>query len=106
MKRFLFIYLPIICIAVAALLKLNSGAIDHEVKNESESSVQIDSSLTEVPINTMPAQEDEELKALKEQIQQLNEKVSDLEKENDQLTRISNAEEEGRRKIKDYHTDN
>ena len=94
MKRFLFIYLPIICIAVAALLKLNSGAIDHEVKNESEPPVQIDSSLTEVPINTMPAQEDEELKALKEQIQQLNEKVSDLEKENDQLTRISNAEEE------------
>ena len=94
MKRFLFIYLPIICIAIAALLKLNSGAIDHEVKNESEPPVQLDSSLTEVPLNTMPAQEDEELKELKEQIQQLNEKVSDLEKENDQLTRISNAEEE------------
>lgn len=100
MKRFLFIYLPIICIAVAALLKLNSGAIDHEVKNESEPPVQIDSSLTEVPLNTMPAQEDEELKTLKEQIQQLNEKVSDLEKENDQLTRISNAEEEEEEKSK------
>ena len=100
MKRFLFIYLPIICIAVAALLKLNSGPIDHEVKNESEPPVQIDSSLTEVPLNTMPAQEDEELKELKEQIQQLNEKVSDLEKENDQLTRISNAEEEEEEKSK------
>ena len=110
MKRFLFIYLPIICIAVAALLKLNSGAIDHEVKNESEPPVQIDSSLTEVPLTTMPAQEDEELKALKEQIQQLNEKVSDLEKENDQLTRISNAEEEEKSKtttrITDVNTEN
>lgn len=94
MKRFLYIYLPIICIAVAALLKLNSGTIDHEVKNESEPPVQIDSSLTEVPGNTIPAQEDEELKELKEQIQQLNEKVIDLENENDQLTRISNAEKE------------
>jgi TonB family protein len=94
MKRFLFIYLPIICIAVAALLKFNSGAIDHEVKNESEPPVQIDSSLTEIPLKTIPTQEEEELKELKEQIQQLNEKVSDLEKENDQLTRISNSEEE------------
>lgn len=94
MKRSLFIYFPIICIAVAALLKLNSGTIDHEVKNESEPPVHIDSSLTEVPGNTISAQEDEELKELKEQIQQLNEKVSDLEKENDQLTRISNAEKE------------
>ena len=94
MKRFLLIYLPIICIAVAALLKLNSGAIDHEVKSESEPSPQIDSSLTDIPLKTIPTQEEEELKELKEQIQQLNEKVSDLEKENDQLTRISNSEEE------------
>lgn len=100
MKRFLFIYLPIICIAVAALLKLNSGAIEHEVKNESQPPVLTDSSLTEVPLNTIPAQEDEELKELKEQIHQLNEKVSDLEKENDQLTRISNSEEEEEEKSK------
>ena len=93
MKRFLFIYLPIICIAVAALLKLNSGAIDHEVKNESEPPVQIDSSLTDIPPNTMPTKEEEELKELKEQIQQLNEKVSDLEKENDQLTKLKPEEE-------------
>ena len=105
MKRFLFIYLPIICIAVAALLKLNSGAIEHEVKNESQPPVLTDSSLTEVPLNTIPAQEDEELKELKEQIQQLNEKVSDLEKENDQLTRTSNSEKEAKSKTTTQQTD-
>ena len=93
MKRFLFIYLPIICIAAAALLKLNSGATDHEVNNESEAPVQINSSLTEVPGNIIPAQEEQELKELKKQIQQLNEKVSDLEKENDQLSETKPKEE-------------
>lgn len=93
MKRFLFIYFPIICIAVAALLKLDSSTRDHEVKNESEPHVRIGSSLTDVAGNTIPAREEDELKELKEQIQQLNEKVSDLEKENDQLTKTKPEEE-------------
>ena len=92
MKRFLFIYLPIICIALAALLKLNSSATDNEVINQPEGHTEIDSSLSNIPVNGDREQQDEELKELKDQIQKLNKKMSDLEKEKDQLTRISNPD--------------
>ena len=98
MKRFILIYLPIICIAIAASVKLINKKSNDTSSIESESSANFDPITKVNSIKSTEKKDDSQLQALQEQIEELNDKVGSLKDENDNLAAeisgIKNDEEE------------
>ena len=86
MKRFILIYLPIICIAIAAIAKLKLTESIDALPKEYESSANFDPITKDNSIKSTEKKSDSQLHALQEQIEELNDKVNDLEDENNELT--------------------
>ena len=86
MKRFILIYLPIICITIAAGVKLMNKESYDAFRNESESSANFDSTTKDNSIKSAEKKDDSQLQTLQEQIEELNDKVNDLKDENNELT--------------------
>ena len=85
MKRFILIYLPIICIAIAAIAKLKLTESIDALPKEYESSANFDPITKDNSIKSTEKKSDSQLHALQEQIEELNDKVNDLEDENNEL---------------------
>lgn len=92
MKRFILIYLPIICIALTASVKLMNDKSNDAYPIESESSANFDPITEDNSIKSLEKKADSQLQALQEQIEELNDKVNDLEDENNELTQEARKE--------------
>jgi TonB family protein len=85
MKRFILIYLPIICITIAAGVKLMNKESYDAFRNESESSANFDPITKDNSIKSDEKKDDSQLQALQEQIEILSDKVGNLKDENNNL---------------------